>query len=267
MRRPGIVALEGIDGSGKSTQAKLLADHLDELDIAEHYIGKGADLRPPCMRQAFPDYSTETGKIIKDALRGGWEAWAGANYKIGELPVTEARGRVEHDRLNATVLQSLMLANKLELAGEIEYANVVHGQNMVLDRYIASGIAYGAADGLDPEWIEQVHERLPKAHHVLVDIPVEVSFERRPQRTDAYEADKDRLGRARQEYLALFERHGVDMTDWDEEKTMLREAGWTASYRSSPSGWAVVNGVGTEEQVHARILAVLSLSKTEKGSQ
>ena len=262
MRLPAIVALEGIDASGKATQAKMLADYLDARPCAcgapAHYVehvdagNPSSKLRcescgmvgpGPCLRRSFPAYETDLGGLIRAALRGGWAADWAPGY-----PAPPA-ARMDSTGLRALVLQSLMVTNRHELADEIEYEHMVKSRSIVLDRYWASAVAYGAADGLDPKWLEGVHSRLPKAHHVLVDIPVEESFRRRPTREDAYEADRGRLERARAAYLALFERKGVDVG-------MLHG---NSPGHVSPSGWAIVNGSGPPELVHRAILMVLGI--------
>jgi len=243
MRLPGIVAIEGIDASGKATQAKMLADYLDALVSVSspHLTGFPAIGAPLTLRRSFPAYDTPIGALIASKLKGEW------------VPVvTERVGQFDLDpKTDALVLQSLMVANKFELADEIERANVVEGRNVVLDRYVVSAYAYGQADGLPLEFLERLHARLPKAHHVLIDIPVEESFARRPKRDDKYEANRGRLAAARVNYLAYFESKGVDTPFWSNVKT--------PRFRTSPSGYAIVDGIGFADQVHDRVKAALGL--------
>lgn len=251
MRCPNIVCLEGIDGSAKSTHAALLADYLDTLidPVLQRSSVNGIEtpspLFKPCFRVKFPNYETPTGKLILLKLQDKWglemRPRSGADEQTwGEMVKS-------FDHANALVLQSLMLTNRFEVADEIERAVVVEGRNVVLDRYSPSAFAYGMADGLDYKWIESIHTRLPKAHCVFIDIPVEESFKRRPERTDAYEANKDRLSKARANYLHLFERMGVDTSYWQ------------GDVRTSASGYSIVNGLGTIDQVQERIRKVLEL--------
>lgn len=249
MRLPGIVAIEGIDGSGKATQAKLLADCLD----GRSWAGSPTFTAKPCLRRSFPAYGTELGGLIAGMLKEDW--------RITNETECGPDADMNIDHVSAFVLQCLMTVNRLELADEIEYRNSTEGLDVVLDRYWASAVAYGAADGLDPKWLEAIHSRLPKAHHVLIDVPVDESWKRRPERRDVYEADRGRLERAREEYLALWERKGVDTAYWAQDLKGAREGCGRdgRGYRVSPSGWAIVNGLGTSEEVHARVKGALEI--------
>lgn len=263
MRLPNIVAIDGLDASGKATQAKMLADYLDTL-LDPRFLRSEVDgvrpsspLFPSTLRVAFPNYETLTGKLILSKLKGYWklDGWKGNDTYPGEKADEERERKAAHANAEALVLQSLMLTNRFEVADEIERANVVEGRNVVLDRYWASGIAYGMADGLDYEWLMRVHTRLPKAHHVFIDIPVEESFKRRPKREDKYEADGLRLERARANYLHLFERHGVDTSYWNPKEVTQA----SADIRTSAAGYYLVNGLGTPDEVHARVKQALEL--------
>jgi len=55
MRKPLVIALEGIDGSGKSTQAKLLAACFENVRIIQHpgYTPSGSKLRELLLYQDF----------------------------------------------------------------------------------------------------------------------------------------------------------------------------------------------------------------------
>lgn len=171
-----LICIEGIDASGKATQAKLLAETLG---------GTVFD---------FPRYQTETGALIKSMLMR--HAWMG--------------GYVDHPpdgaRAQALVLQSLMTVNRYEHVAQLA-AWAASPDVVVLDRYWLSGYAYGVADGLDGAWLEALHAALPQPDAwILLDVSPEASMVRRPERRDAYEADAGRLVRARAAYLDYFVR-------------------------------------------------------------
>jgi dTMP kinase len=244
VRLPNIVAIEGIDGAGKDTQAKMLADYIDDQPrptLEEAFAKK-------CLRGCLPDPECDlTYPLIRQMLAG----------RLRLTGDNSAEPRMQSEMAHGIALQAVMLMNHIEAAARWEQACLA-GRTVVLSRYWDSAVAYGAADGLDRRWLERCLARLPKAHHVLIDIPVDESFTRRPKRDDVYEASIDRLREARIEYLALYERHGVDASVWGHadrcEKYLL-----SSEYRSSASGWSVVNGLGTADQVHARIRAALEL--------
>src|SRR5688572_6239115 len=102
--RGTLIAFEGIDQSGKQTQAEGLSD----------FAGSRAR---ECVLLSFPDYSTAIGGEISNALHSG------PDY----APDT---------------LQLLYVANRYEKRARIE-ALLAAGTVVVCDRYVASSIAYG----------------------------------------------------------------------------------------------------------------------------
>lgn len=161
---------------------------------------------------AFPDYSTKTGAFIRGYLQG------------------------DNPKDDALVFQSLMTINRLEKQADLVDAMSYSG--VVLDRYTASALVYGALDGVDPKWIDDLNSqlRVQPDLNILLDISSEESFARRPDRRDRYERDRDRMDRARMEYLRLFVERA-------EEGAYER--------------WVVVDGSGTIEQVAERIWDVV----------
>src|SRR4051812_18904664 len=118
-----IIAFEGLDQSGKQTQAELLRDRL-KLD------GHKARL------VAFPDYGTSIGEEIARALTGERE-------------------------YGPDVMQLLYVANRYERKPDL-LRWLEGGLILVCDRYMASSIAYGEAFGLDPVLLSEVEEFLSK---------------------------------------------------------------------------------------------------------
>src|SRR6186713_3343702 len=121
---PGhLIAFEGLDQSGKQTQAGQLRDRL-KAD------GRKARL------VSFPDYGTSIGEEIARALAG------------------------ERD-YGADVMQLLYVANRYERKPDLQRW-LDGGLVLVCDRYIASSIAYGEAFGLDPAWLTDMQKFLPE---------------------------------------------------------------------------------------------------------
>jgi dTMP kinase len=158
-----LVAFEGLDQSGKQTQADLLRDRLTSNGRLVRLI-------------SFPDYQTVIGAEIGRALRG------------------------ERD-YTADVMQLLYVANRYEFKGEILRAKE-SGTIVVCDRYLASSIAYGEAQGLEAEWLADIQKYLPQPDITfLLDIAPEVSARRKTADRDRYERDLSMLGRVRDSYL------------------------------------------------------------------
>ena len=165
-----LVAFEGLDQSGKQTQAELLRDWLTSA---------GRSLR----LLSFPDYETVIGAEIGRALRG------------------------ERD-YTADVMQLLYVANRYEWKGEILRAKEA-GTIIVCDRYLASSIAYGEAQGLDGAWLTEIQKYLPQPDVTfLLDIAPDVSARRKTVDRDKYERDLALLARVRGSYLRQASRAG-----------------------------------------------------------
>src|SRR4051812_12502697 len=148
------LSLEGIDACGKATQSKMLSEMLNGVLFS------------------FPAYETPVGKLIASHLQNDWSA----RY--------DGLSPYEHPHLDAMVLQSLMLTNRMEKAVSIQ-KHLKDGKSVICDRYWASGYAYGKADGLDPEYLVAIHDFLPKADlQILIDSDPEDSVKRRPDRRD-----------------------------------------------------------------------------------
>lgn len=211
-----IIAIEGLDASGKATHSKLLAERL-----------RGT-------RFSFPNYESPTGKAILGHLKKEWTA---VDYYGGQADC------------DALVFQSLQIANRLELVPQILEA-ATKGP-VVFDRYWASGVVYGSLDGLESNWLEKVQALpMPPADvQILLDIDVEESFKRRPERRDRYELDREFLEKVRAAYLALFKERRTRAHKFKCERRPC-----TCDVRS----WHVVKGTGTVEEVHARIMEVLN---------
>jgi len=158
-----LIAFEGLDQSGKQTQAERLRDRL---------IAAGCRVR----LLAFPDRETPIGQEIERALRG-----------------TRDYG--------ADVMQLLYVANRYEWKREIERERS-DGTILICDRYLASSVAYGEAQGLDPQWLLEIQRYLPQPDITfLLDIAPEVSARRKTADRDKYERDLALLARVRDSYL------------------------------------------------------------------
>lgn len=158
-----LIAFEGLDQSGKQTQAELLRDRL---------TSEGRSVR----LLSFPDYQTTIGSAIGSALRD------------------------ERD-YGPDVMQLLYVANRYEWRAEIVREKDA-GTVVVCDRYLASSVAYGEAHGLDPVWLTDMQKYLPQPDLTfLLDIAPDVSMRRKIHDRDKYERDIALLARVRQSYL------------------------------------------------------------------
>lgn len=157
-----LIAFEGLDQSGKQTQAELLRDRLKQG-------GRKARL------VSFPDYGTSIGEEIARALAGERE-------------------------YGPDVMQLLYVANRYERKGDLKRW-LDGGLVLVCDRYMASSVAYGEAFGLDPAWLIDMQKYLPApALTIMLDITPDTAVQRKAVDRDRYERDLALLGRVRESY-------------------------------------------------------------------
>jgi dTMP kinase len=161
MRRPLFIVLEGIDGSGTTTQ-------LDRL--ARHLTGKHG-------RQAHTTREPSTGPVGR-LLR---EILAGGHALPGGEPV---------DGLTAALL--FAADRRDHLRREIEPA-LAAGMDVVSDRYLLSSLAYQAEEA-NRDWVAGLARELrPADLTLLLDVPVEVAAARRRaagRPVERYDADR-----------------------------------------------------------------------------
>jgi dTMP kinase len=157
-----LIAFEGLDQSGKQTQAELLRDRLKQDGRKSRLV-------------SFPDYGTSIGEEIARALQG------------------------ERD-YGPDVMQLLYVANRYERKSDL-LRWLEGGLILVADRYTASSVAYGEAFGLDPAWLSEIQKFLPTtALTILLDIAPETAVQRKSVDRDRYERDLAMLGRVRESY-------------------------------------------------------------------
>src|SRR5258706_3987073 len=162
MSSGSIIAFEGLDQSGKQTQAERLRDRLKQEGSKSRLV-------------SFPDYGTSIGEEIARALQGERE-------------------------YGADVMQLLYVANRYERKDDL-LRWLDGGLVLVCDRYMASSVAYGESFGLDPLWLVEMQKFLPPpALTIMLDIAPETAARRKAADRDRYERDLALLGRVRQSY-------------------------------------------------------------------
>jgi dTMP kinase len=96
------------------------------------------------------------------------------------------------------------------------------GTILVCDRYLASSIAYGEAQGLDADWLTDIQKHLPQPDLTfLLDIAPEVSARRKTADRDKYERDLSMLGRVRDSYLRQAAQSGWVRLDASRDKAAI----------------------------------------------
>jgi dTMP kinase len=181
-----LIAIEGLDQSGKETQARHLRARLEGDGRKVHGL-------------SFPDYETPIGQEIRKALAGERE-------------------------FGAEVMQLLYVANRFEYKPRLDLW-LGSGAVVVCDRYRASSVAYGEAQGLDPDWLEDIQRFLPPAAiTVLLDIAPETAVARKQTGRDRYERDLGLLARVRESYRRQAKRYKWIVIDGEQSKDAVQAA-------------------------------------------
>jgi len=188
-----IIAIEGLDQSGKQTQAELLRDWLKTEGHKARLV-------------SFPDYGTSIGEEIARALQG------------------------ERDYA-PDVMQLLYIANRYERKADLQRW-IDGGLILVCDRYTASSIAYGEAQGLESAWLTEVQRFLPPASLTIVlDIAPETAVQRKAVDRDRYERDLAMQARVRESYQR----------------------------QADADGWVVIDGERSKDDIAADVMAAVTL--------
>ena len=175
-----LIAFEGLDQSGKQTQAERLRDQLTALGHRVRLV-------------SFPDYTTHIGTELGRALAGERE-------------------------YSAEVMQLLYVANRYEWKAELQRA-LDAGWFIVCDRYMASSVAYGEAFGLDAGWLMEVQRFLPAPSlTIMLDIAPQTAVTRKSADRDRYERDLALQLRVRESYHRLAARSGWVLLDGERAK-------------------------------------------------
>src|SRR5262245_46785339 len=178
-----LIAFEGLDQSGKQTQAELLRDRLKQ-------DGRKARL------VSFPDYGTSIGEEIARALTGERE-------------------------YGPDVMQLLYVANRYERKDDLARW-LEGGLILVADRYMASSVAYGEALGLDAAWLAELQKYLPPAAlTIFLDIAPETAVQRKAVDRDRYERDLAMQGRVRESYRRQAQAQHWVVLDGERDKTAI----------------------------------------------
>lgn len=139
-----LIVLEGIDGSGKTTQSKLAYSYLK-------------DRKMDCM-------------LTSEATDG----------PIGSMikKIVKDKGTAD-----ARALQLLFAADRADHIAKLVGPALRLNKTVICDRYIFSTIAYGIASGLEREWLTSINRVFPPPDLTIVfDIDPHLAIERLNER-------------------------------------------------------------------------------------
>jgi dTMP kinase len=178
MERGLLIAVEGIDKSGKETQ-------VDEL--AKNFIMAGEEV----ITIDFPAYDTPSGQAIRSILDGYHPLDA---------------------RENAMELQALMAINRYEQQARIETA-LMQGKVVICDRYVASGQVYGVNAGVDMDWLSQIQHALVQPDITVLLNITEEEYVKRCKNYDELDVHESDLSFIRSA-IKLYNNFGEMNEDW-----------------------------------------------------
>lgn len=174
-RKNLFIALEGIDGSGKSTQTKLLTE---QLTARGHKV-----------YSTFEPTNNQIGKLIRDILRGN----AKADHRV-------IAGLFVADRLDHLLNEEYGIVKKLQ-----------EGYTVIMDRYLFSSYAYQGAH-MNIDWVIQANamsaEILRPDVNIFIDVSPEISMHRVHTNRENVELFEtlDSLKLVRSKYMEAFEK-------------------------------------------------------------
>ena len=167
-----LIVLEGIDGSGKSTQMNLLAQRLQTEGRTVYLTREPSD--------------GPIGTLIRQCLSGRIQ------FDEKTMAALFAADRLDH------------IHNKINGIKE----KIAAGIDVLSDRYYLSNFAYQSV-GVDYDWVKQLNaaamQDMKPTAHIFIDVPVEVALERIYQNRgdiERYE-NKERLTHTREMFLRV----------------------------------------------------------------
>jgi dTMP kinase len=186
MSKKGVfICIEGLDGSGKTTQAQILTERLSRSHNAVY--------------TTEPSHGT-TGTFIREYCL----------YKEKRLPIaTEAlmfaADRVEH------------------VENEIKPA-LAEGKLVICDRYIYSSLAYQGSAGLSLDWIKKINSyALQPDFAVFIDVPAGRVLERLQRKKSVMETLEIQQ-KVRKAYLKFVKKGELILIDGDKPKNEVADA-------------------------------------------
>lgn len=174
-KRGVFICIEGIDASGKSTQARWL---------------------------------------VRNLRRRGFDAIYTTEPSEGEVGSFIRRYVLQRKRRVPAVIEALLFAvDRVDhMESKIEPA-LESGKIVVSDRYLYSSLAYQGAAGLDIGWIKQINRMaLPPDLAIYIDVPPEVVVKRMRRRRSVMETLENQR-RVREVYMKFVRERRLVLVD------------------------------------------------------
>ena len=178
-KKGAFICIEGLDGCGKTTQAKLLAKKLRKSHSAV--------------------YTAEPS-------RGKIGTYIRKSYLYGEK------------RLSCVLEALLFAADRIEHVETEVLPALNEGRLVISDRYVYSSLAYQGAAGLSLEWIEKINEHaLQPDFAVFIDVdPKTVMHRLKPKKSVMENLETQQ--KVREIYLKFVEKGSLARINGDKSK-------------------------------------------------
>lgn len=199
LKRGKFFAFEGIDGSGKSTQVRILAERLKQRGI--------------CCYTTMEPTDSPIGSLIHQIMTG----------------------RIKTDN---RVIAGLFAADRLDhLLNEVDgiLNRINEGTAVITDRYYFSSYAYHSVD-MSMEWVIKANEQssaiLRPTVNIFIDVTPEVAMERIARNRFHQELfeKKSRLVKVRENYMKAFqlleEEEKVVIVDGNQPQEQIADEIW-----------------------------------------
>jgi dTMP kinase len=184
-KKGAFICIEGLDGSGKTTQAKLLAKKLRKSHHAVY--------------TAEPSQG-KIGTFIRDSCLYG------------------------EKRLSSVIEALLFAADRIEHVENEVLPALNAGKLVISDRYLYSSLAYQGAAGLSLEWIEKVNEHALKPDlAVFLDVDPKTVMRRLKFKKSVMEIMETQQ-KVRDVYLKFVAKGELIRLDGDRSKDEVAEA-------------------------------------------
>jgi dTMP kinase len=183
-KKSTFICIEGLDGSGKTTQAKLLTQKLRKSHNAVY--------------TTEPSHG-KIGTFIRNS------------YLYGER------------RLSSVIEALLFAADRIEHV-ETEVLPALHqGKLVISDRYVYSSLAYQGAAGLSLEWIEKINEHALRPDlAVFIDVDPKTAIRRlKPNKSLMENMETQR--KVRKIYLKFVEKGSLTRINGDQPKNEVAQ--------------------------------------------
>jgi len=186
MSKKGVfICIEGLDGSGKSTQAKLLTKKLNKAGYNAIYTAEPSQ--------------GKIGKFIRKRL-------------------------FEQTRMPITAEALLFAADRIEHVQNQVAPALAEGKIVVSDRYVYSSLAYQGSAGLSLDWIETVNTHALKPDLcIFIDVEPSVVLERLKRKKSVME-NLETQQKVRGIYLKYVQKGELLRVDGGKSKPEVLEA-------------------------------------------